>query len=236
MIPRQTSATPRPAAVWKHGATPVLGLIGEIGGGKSTVAGRLVEHGASVIDADVVGHQRLAEPSIRDRIVERFGPGVRDVSQLGIDRHALGAIVFHDPNALRDLEAILHPSMRERFVEMIAELSGAPGRPLIVLDAAVLLEAGWDDLCDRIVFVEAPRPERLRRVSATRGWSEETLAARERSQWSAEAKRQRADRVIVNDGSRDRLEIEVDRLLDWLREAGRSVASSTSAPNLVEMA
>ena len=61
--------------------------------------------------------------------------------------------------------------------------------PAIVLDAAVLLEAGWDDLCDRVVFVEAPRAERLRRVSASRGWSAEALTARERSQWPAEAKR-----------------------------------------------
>ncbi len=81
--------------------------------------------------------------------------------------------------------------MRCRFLEEIdrAVHGGAAG--LVVLDAAILLEAGWDDLCDRIVFVDTPRPERLRRVAATRGWSEENLASRERSQWPNGEKRRR---------------------------------------------
>ena len=76
----------------------------------------------------------------------------------------------------------------------------------VVLDAAILLEAGWDDLCDRIVFVDAPRLERLRRVAETRGWSEETFEARERAQWPSDEKRRRADWIITNDSGPDRLQ------------------------------
>ena len=86
------------------------------------------------------------------------------------------AIVFADPEARRALEAIVHPLMRARFVEAIDQASSASPAPApVVLDAAILLEAGWDDLCDLVVFVDAPRSERLRRAADDRGWSEDDL-------------------------------------------------------------
>jgi dephospho-CoA kinase len=231
MIPRRSPEEPRVRDRWKHGAVPVLGLIGGIGGGKSSVARRLAGRGAAVIDADIVGHELLEDAGIRDRIVGRFGPGVLEAPGPGgpagprISRRALGAIVFHDAAALRDLEAILHPAMREQFHRTIGRLERDGGHPCIVLDAAVLLEAGWDDLCDRIAFVDAPRADRLRRVLESRGWSEEALAARERSQWPVEEKRRRADWIINNEGTLTHLDREADRLLGRLRahdEAGAS--------------
>ena len=242
MIPRRSPEEPRVRDRWKHGAVPVLGLIGGIGGGKSSVARWLAHRGAAVIDADAVGHELLEDPALRDRIVERFGSGVVEAARPGepsaprINRRALGAIVFDEPAALRDLEAILHPAMREDFRRTIGRLARDGDRPCIVLDAAVLLETGWDDFCDRIAFVDAPRAERLRRVKASRGWSEETLAARERSQWPVEEKLRRADWIIDNDGAPARLEREVDRLLSRLR-ADSSPEGSPAAPlNLREIA
>lgn len=220
MIPPKHTDQPRSRDRWKHGSIPVLGLIGAIGGGKSSVSRRLASRGAAVIDADAVGHELLEEPAVRDRVVGRFGPGVLEAATEGgsprISRRALGAIVFHDPDALRDLEAILHPAMRERFRQAIGRLSREGGRACIVLDAAVLLEAGWDDLCDRIACIDAPRAERLRRVAASRGWSDEALAAREDAQKPVEEKRRRADWIIENDGTPARLEREADRLLTLL--------------------
>jgi dephospho-CoA kinase len=200
----------------------VLGLIGGIGGGKSSVARRLAERGAAVIDADAVGQELLEHPAIRGRVVERFGTGVLEPAGGGevsprVSRRALAVVVFHDPAALRDLEALLHPAMCEHFRRTIRPLAAEGTIPLIVLDAAVMLEAGWDGLCDRIAFVDAPRAERLRRAREARGWSEETFAARERSQWPVEQKRDRADWIIANDGGPERLRREVDRLLEWLR-------------------
>ena len=140
-----------------------------------------------------------------------------------IDRRALGAIVFADPTARHTLEAIVHPAMRDRFLQTIDRLSREGGFDLVVLDAAILLEAGWDDLCDRIVFVDAPRLERLRRVTEARGWSQETLEARERAQWPFDEKRRRADWIITNESGPDRLQAEVDRLVSRLHRAGRLV-------------
>jgi dephospho-CoA kinase len=244
MIPRQSSETPRSRDRWKHGSIPVVGLIGGIGGGKSSVARLLADRGAAVIDADTVGHELLETPAIHDRVVARFGSGVVEAARPGespaprISRQALGAIVFNNPAALRDLEAILHPAMREDFRRTIGRLEheGDGSCPCIVLDAAVLLEAGWDDFCDRIAFIDAPWSERLRRVQSSRGWSAELLAARERSQWPVEEKRRRADWIIDNDGAPARLGRGVDRLLGRLG-ADSSPETPPAAPlDLCEIA
>ncbi len=233
MSPSERPEVPYPRGRWKHGAIPVLGLIGGIGGGKSYVASLMAARGAAVIDADAVGHELLGDPEIRTRIVARFGEGVlegpRDDGDptRRIDRRALGKIVFADPSARRALEGILHPLMRARVLREIDRLVERGEVGLIVLDAAILLEAGWDDLCDRVVFVDAPRSERLRRVTESRGWSEENLEARERSQWPDDERRRRADGIIANDAGRDRLSQEVDRwiarLLDPVATAEVSV-------------
>jgi dephospho-CoA kinase len=204
----------------------VVGLIGGIGGGKSSVAALLEDGGAVVIDADVVGHELLNDPRVRGQIVERFGTGVLSArsAQSGlppaINRTALGAIVFADPRARRDLETIVHPRMRawfEAVVEREAQSKRAEKR-MVVLDAAILLEAGWDDLCDLIVFVDAPRDERMRRVEEQRGWSRELFEAREQAQWPCDLKRQRADLIITNDSGVDGLKSQVPRVEARLAE------------------
>ncbi|WP_165220309.1 dephospho-CoA kinase [Aquisphaera insulae] len=203
------TSAPRPGPA---AAIPVIGLIGAIGGGKSTVAAMLLDRGAAVIDADAVGHRVLDLPAIRARLRDRFGLEV--IGEDGrVDRGVLGRIVFADEGARRDLEAIVHPEMRRDFERTIAE-QGAGGRVLaVILDAAILLEAGWDVLCDRIVFVDAPWETRLERVSRNRGWTADMLRAREAAQWPLADKRARADRILTNDRGRAELERAVDHLL-----------------------
>ena len=110
---------------WKHGAVPVIGLTGAIGGGKSQVAALLGKRGAVVIDADRVGHEVLEHPEVRRQVIERFGAlvvahGPDATASLGaIDRRALGSIVFASRPALDDLEAIVHPPMRQQFEAII---------------------------------------------------------------------------------------------------------------------
>ena len=226
MSPCQSVQEPRAAGRFRNGVVPVVGLIGGIGGGKSEVAAVLKKRGALVIDADAVGHELLKDPGVGRRIVERFGPGVlaeasgESQRAPAINRQALGAIVFADPAARRDLEAILHPPMRAWFRAVIAREKGAADgtiRP-VVLDAAILLEAGWDDLCDLIVFVDAPREERMLRVREQRGWSRETFEAREQAQWPADLKRGRAQLVINNDAGVDSLRRAADRIEAKLAE------------------
>jgi dephospho-CoA kinase len=193
----------------------VVGLIGSIGAGKSRVAELLARRGAQVVSGDQAGHEALAQAEIQSRIVERFGQGVLNANG-AIDRRKLGAIVFGDAAERKALEDIVFPWIRGRLTEWIEAARGDPGSRLIVLDAAVLMEAGWDDRCDRLVFVDAPRPQRLERVAQQRGWSETELVARERAQLPLEVKAARADFVLPNNGTEDQLSEKVDILLEQL--------------------
>lgn len=199
-------------------ATPVVGLTGEIGGGKSAVAALLAERGAVVIDADVAGHEALRRPEVRERLVQRFGSTILAADDDSrIDRRTLGKIVFADPAALRDLEGVVHPVMVDRFRREIDEAKARPGVPLVLIDAAILLEAGWDALCDLVVFVDAPRSARLERV-ASRGWSDADLQAREAAQWSRDLKSRHADYTLSNAGDLEDLAAAVDRFVAWLSD------------------
>lgn len=157
----------------------VVGLVGRIGAGKSTVARRFAELGATVIDADRLAHEALAESSVVDAVVARFGPGVRDASGR-IDRAALAGLVFgatpaHDA-ALADLESIVHPRVRRRIEGLLA----AGTAPATVLDVPLLVQAGWADLCTDLVVVDCEESVRRGRLEA-RGWAPEQIAARDRA-------------------------------------------------------
>jgi dephospho-CoA kinase len=230
---RPASGSP-PRGPWKHGTIPVIGLIGGIGAGKSQVAAALAEHGAHVLDADAIGHALLDQTPARNQVLKRFGEGILDHSATAgaparINRLALGAIVFAQPKALKDLEAILHPRMKDTFQRAIARAVRNRKVPAVVLDAAVLLEANWNDLCDVIVFVDAPRETRLARLAAQRGWTAETLDARERMQRPLEEKRRQADHVLVNDADPGALREGVSRLWQTIAKPAQRV--STTRPH-----
>ena len=227
---RRQAARPRPqpraSGPWKHGPIPVIGVVGGIGSGKSAVASHLETLGGFVIDADAVGHALLAQRPVRDEVVARFGPGIVMKVENGsppIDRRVLAAIVFRDPKARRDLESILHPRMRRTFERAIARTVRRGRSKAVVLDAAVLYEARWDALCDRVVFVDAPRDLRLARVEASRGWTDEVLQAREQSQLPFEEKKARADVVVANAGDLAALGAEVTRAWESMRRPAGSV-------------
>jgi dephospho-CoA kinase len=200
---------------FKHGPKPVVGLIGAIGAGKSTVAKLLAARGGFVIDADALGHEALRQPEIIRQVVARWGAGVRRPDG-SLDRRAIGRIVFPNPDERSTLEALVFPYIRERTNEEIARGTADPSARFVVLDAAVLLEAGWNNAVDRIVYVDAPRELRLQRLAARSGWTDAELVAREAAQWPAEEKKARADAVVVNDAGPAELEERVDRLLtEW---------------------
>lgn len=180
-------------------AAPVVGIVGGIGSGKSTVAAEFAAHGGHLIAADRLGHEALREPDIKQAIVARWGDRLLDDAQQ-IDRKRLAAIVFADPGERRALEAMTHPYITQRIREEIARARQRPEVRLIVLDAAVMLEAGWNEVCDHLVFVDAPHPIRLQRVRE-RGWSAHEVADRENAQMSPAAKRGRADAVVDNSGT-----------------------------------
>jgi dephospho-CoA kinase len=196
----------------------VIGLTGTIGGGKTQVASMLKSKGALVIDADRAGHEALELPEVCGAIIEHFGPDVvaqkpQGASMSGhIDRKALAKIVFAVRPELNWLETVLHPRMRRTFQEIISHAQVLGRASAVVLDAAILFEAGWDDLCDLVIFVDAPLEVRANRVALDRGWTERELRDRESAQWPSERKRDRADIVIHNDSSLEVLRESVDLL------------------------
>jgi dephospho-CoA kinase len=189
-----------------------LGLIGGIACGKSAVAAGLARRGAVVFNADELGHQAIQEPAVRRALVDRWGAGVLDADGR-VSRPAVAKIVFADtPIAAGErefLEQLVHPGIRRRIEAGIRQLPDA-AIPAIVIDAALLLEAGWSEVCTQIVFVDCPRDERLRRAMA-RGWSPEEFARREAVQAPIEEKRRAASYVLDNSGTLDDLEAQIDR-------------------------
>jgi dephospho-CoA kinase len=213
----------------------VIGVIGAIGSGKSHVSALLADLGALVLDADAVGHALLNQTPVRAQVVARFGERILDRSGASngpppIDRRALGAIVFAQPEALRALEAIVHPQMRKTFERAIARTVRRGKFRAVVLDAAILFEAGWDTLCDKVVCVDAPYDQRLARLSTQRGWTEEQLQAREQAQMPMDEKRRRADAVIDNDASPDALGEVVGRLWGTLLTPPRRATGPRALP------
>lgn len=183
---------------------PVVGLIGGVGAGKSAVAQWFAARRCTLLlDGDAIGHELLDDERVREAIRDRFGPDVFDVSG-AVDRRALGAAVFGDDEARtaarRDLESLLHPRIGE---EIERRIGNAGDVEYVLLDAALALEAGWDDRCDLVVFVDTPWENRLEHVARSRGWTMEDLRLREASQMPLDEKRRRADVVIVNDGTLD---------------------------------
>ena len=189
----------------------IIGVVGGIASGKSLVARQLAELGAGLLDADQAGHAVLREPDVQAAIRARFGPAVFDATG-EINRPRLAAIVFapppEGPTALFNLEQITHPRIGVHLQTQIERLA-ARNSPAAVLDAAVMAKSGWHRLCDRILFVDAPRELRLARAR-TRGWSDEEFARREAAQESLDAKRQLADTVIDNRGSPEETRRQVE--------------------------
>jgi dephospho-CoA kinase len=191
---------------------PVIGLIGGIGSGKSRIAEVFARHGAKVISGDQLGHEGLRQPEIIARVADRFGTEVLD-EQGNVNRRRLGALVFADPAKRRALEELVFPWIERRLEEEIAAAQADPKVKLIVFDAAVLLEAGWNKRCDGVVYVHAPRAVRLARLAGQRGWSAKEVEARENAQMSLTEKVTRADAVVDNSGSPEELEAQVQNLL-----------------------
>lgn len=178
----------------------VVGLIGGIASGKSRVAEDLVARGAGSLNADRIAHEVLREPEIKAAARRRWGPGIFD-SEGEIQRSQLAGIVFgDDEQAMQErayLESLVHPRVRQRMEEKLANWRSAGDCPLALIDAPLLLEAKLDRICDEVWFIDAPTEVRCQRARA-RGWSEEEFFAREQAQQTLDLKRRRADRIILN--------------------------------------
>lgn len=182
-----------------------VGIIGGVASGKSTIAKRLEELGAFVFDGDRIGHEVLALPEVVSAAQRRWGEEV--VAADGqLDRSAIARRVFgDDPQAVEELkfwESETHPRITQRVADALKSIEEKTPNKIVVLDAAVLLKAGWQSLCDQIIFVDTPHKTRLARA-LDRGWTAEHFAAREASQVSVKEKREIASVLIDNAGDLD---------------------------------
>lgn len=183
----------------------VIGLVGGIGSGKSVASAMLAELGAEVINADVVGHE-VYEPGKPgfDAIVAEFGAEVVGADGR-IDRKKLGPMVFADGAKLERLNAIVHPLIRAEIERRIRRARDAGVVRAVVVEAAILLEAGWRSLVDQVWVISARREDVVERLAAQRGMAASETDARMAKQMTDAERRSVADVVIENDGSLDEL-------------------------------
>jgi dephospho-CoA kinase len=181
----------------KTGRKPVVGLLGGIGSGKSTVARCFQRLRCAVIDADKLAKNALRRPQIKQRIRQWWGPAVLTPSG-AVSRPALAQRVFDDVRARRRLESLIHPLVRRQRQQLRSRYRGQKRVKAIIEDVPLLLEAGLARECDVLVFVHAPLQVRQRRVAAARGWSTAELRRREKAQTPLDKKKRVADYVIVN--------------------------------------
>lgn len=165
--------------------------------GKSTVAAELAKLGCKVIDADKIAHEILQQISVRDEVVGLFGQTIRD-SAGKIDRRKLARIVFDDGHKLSLLNSIIHPLVLERTEELIEEYGRQGQVKAIVLDMPLLVEVGWADRCDRLIFVDCDEQLRLDRARKTGSFDESEIKMRENFQNSLDSKVCLADNTIDN--------------------------------------
>ena len=199
---------------------PVLtvGLTGGIACGKSTVDAMFGELGAHVIDADAIVHGLLAPGGAAVApVTAAFGPAVA-AADGGIDRAALGAIVFTDAAARARLERLVHPLVGEEIAARIGALRRAPGGPIAIVDAALLVETGIDRRFDRLIVVVCREETQVRRLVKERGMSWDEALRRIRAQAPAEEKAAHGHYRIDNDGGFEETRAQVERVYRSLLE------------------
>ena len=191
----------------------VIGLTGGIGSGKSEVSRMLAALGAQVIDADRIGHQ-VYEPHTEawEAVVAAFGKQILQPDGQ-VDRKKLGSIVFADPEALARLNAIMHPRMYEFISQRLQELR-AQGTKVAVVEAAILIEAGWTPLMDELWVTEAAENVVVERVSQRNNLPNEEIRSRIHSQMTGDQRAEHATEVIQNNDGLAELRQQVQELWD----------------------
>ena len=191
----------------------VIGLTGGIGTGKSLVAHMLEELGAEVIDADRIGHEAYTPHTpVWKEVVQAFGEEILQPSG-EIDRKRLGSIVFGDPKELARLNSIMHPRMAEMIHERVKELEGK-GAQTVVVEAAVLVEAGWDKLpwVDEVWVTRSDEEQVVQRIMERNNLPDEEIRKRIGSQLPFAERSRNAQVVVDNSGAIDELREAVESI------------------------
>lgn len=196
---------------------PIIGIIGGIGSGKSTVAAAFGNAGCAVIDADVIAHELLDREDVRGRLIDILGAGILNSNGI-IDRAVLGQVVFAQKETLKFLTDILHPMVLDRTKAQIQQYrSGSQDYPAIILDMPLLVEVEWDKRCDYIVFVECDEAHRHSRIEKSGKFNPQQIKNRENFQISLDKKKQIAHYRVNNNSDKSDSAEQVAQILTTIK-------------------
>jgi dephospho-CoA kinase len=195
---------------------PVIAIVGGIGSGKSTVAAEFARLGCTVLDADRMAHELLADPIVQQELVICFGPGIRD-ERGRIDRKKLAGQAFSSPENVQKINRILHPRVMEQGLRRIEQCRRDPACRGVILDAPLLLEAGWEGRYDWLVFVDCPQEVRTVRA-ARKGLDPEEVKKREFFQISLDKKQAMSHYIVQNNSDVFALTEQVGRIFTTMND------------------
>ncbi|MHC4854929.1 MAG: dephospho-CoA kinase [Planctomycetota bacterium] len=190
---------------------PIIGILGGIGSGKSTVAAAFGGAGGAVIDADAIVHSLLEREDVRARLIDVLGVGILNSNGL-IDRSVLAKVAFGQPETLKFLTDVLHPRVLKRTETLIEVFQADPNIRGIVLDMPLLLEVGWEKKCDFLVFVDCCEEKRRRRIKKNAKIDIEQLKIRENFQISLDKKKEKAHYRINNNSDKSDMAEQVAQI------------------------
>jgi dephospho-CoA kinase len=200
------------------GNKPIIGILGGIASGKSTVAKAFAQLGCQVIDADAIAHELLDNAPIKEKIVAFFGREILD-STAKIDHKKLADIVFSDPEKLSFLNGVLHPAVLDRAEAMIELFSRQDQTKAIVLDMPLLVEVGWAERCDRLIYVDCSQKTKDKRAKKA-GLDKNQLKIRENFQISLDNKADLSDNTIENNSDFSALVRQVADIFSGMMDNG----------------
>jgi dephospho-CoA kinase len=189
-------------------------LVGRAGSGKSSVARQLESLGACILDADRMGHEVTdSDEQVRAALQKEYGAEVY-LESGKLDRAKVAARVFADPAALARLNQLVHPRILEQLNHRVRELASRHEPRVVVVDAALMLDWGYEESCDAVLAVTSPQAQQVARLVSSRGWTAEQALARLANQQPSEYFERLADEVIHNDGSEQQLRAAVQGSLE----------------------
>ena len=202
----------------------MIGILGGIGSGKSTVAAEFAKLGCKVIDADEIAHELLDEPTVKEKVVGLFGRAILSAaadldSTEKIDREKLAELVFADARKLSLINEIIHPLVLQRAEELIEQYNRQNQVKAIVLDMPLLVEVGWDKRCDKLIFVDCRQKLRLDRAKKM-GFDKNQVKIRENFQISLDNKIAIADNTINNNSEFSALAKQVTDIFSYVVDNG----------------
>lgn len=204
--------------VGKIAEKPVIGILGGIGSGKSTIAAEFAKLGCKVIDADRIAHELLEEPPVREKVVSLLGQAILDSSGK-IDRRKVAKVVFADDHMLASLNRIIHPLVLQRTQELIEQSMSQNQVKAIILDMPLLVEVGWHKKCDKLIFVDCE--QKLRRERAKKlGFDKKQIKIRENFQISLDNKVSLADNTIENNSDFSAIAKQVTGIFSYIVDNG----------------